>query len=216
MTSNTSLVIGANGQIGKKLIQHMLDADIKVKAMIRDPLQAETFEVMGAEAVIADLETDFSFAFNGCDSVVFTAGSGANTGFDKTLLIDLWAAIKAINYATEHDLKRFIMVSSRGAENPDKGPERIKPYLVAKHAADFVLQSSDLSFTILQPGRLTDDPGTKHIQTQRPENAAEQKISRDDVAESILYCLQHDHTIGKSYELFHGKTTIAEALVKSP
>jgi len=212
MTSNTSLVIGANGQIGKKLIQRMLETGITVKAMIRGPAQAEAFEAMGTEVIIADLEADFSFAFEGCDSVIFTAGSGASTGFDKTLLIDLWAAIKAINYATEHDVRRFIMVSSRGAENPDKGPERIKPYLVAKHAADFVLLQSRLHYTILQPGRLTDDPGTNHIQTQRPENAAEQKISRDDVAESILYCLQHDHTIGSSIELFEGELGIEEAL----
>jgi uncharacterized protein YbjT (DUF2867 family) len=212
MLKNTSLVIGANGQIGKKLIELMIEAGMNVRAMIRDPSQAETFETMGAEIVIADLETDFSFAFNGCDSVIFTAGSGASTGFDKTLLIDLWAAIKAINYATVHNVQRFIMISSRGAENPDKGPERIKPYLVAKHAADFVLQSSDLSFTILQPGRLTNDPGTNHIQTQRPENTADQKISRKDVATCIVYCLQHDHTIASTFELFEGDLSIKEVL----
>jgi len=212
MTSNTSLVIGANGQIGKKLIQRMLKTGFTVKAMIRDPAQAKAFKAMGAKVIIADLEADFSFAFEGCDSVIFTAGSGASTGFDKTLLIDLWAAIKAINYAKEHDIKRFIMVSSRGAENPDNGPERIKPYLVAKHAADFVLLQSELDYTILQPGRLTDDTATNHIQTQRPEKSAEQKISRDDVAESILYCLQHDHTIASSIELFEGELGIEEAL----
>jgi uncharacterized protein YbjT (DUF2867 family) len=209
---NKTLVIGANGQIGKKLVQLMLEAGMNVRAMIRDPSQAITFETMGVEVVIADLEADFSFAFKGCDSIVFTAGSGANTGFDKTLLIDLWAAIKAINYADDQNIQRFIMVSSRGAEDPDKGPERIKPYLVAKHAADFVLLHSRLDYTILQPGRLTDEPGTNHIQTQRPENAAEQKISRDDVAACILYCLQQVHSISKSFELFEGDLSIKNAL----
>jgi len=212
MTSNTSLVIGASGQIGKKLIKIMRESGINVRAMIRDPSQTKTFETMGAEVVIADLEADFSFAFEGCDSVIFTAGSGATTGFDKTLLIDLWAAIKTIHYAADQNVKRFIMVSSRGAENPDNGPERIKPYLVAKHAADFVLLQSQLDYTILQPGRLTDDPGTSHIQTQRPENATEQKISRDDVAACIVYCLQHEHTIGASIELFKGDLSIEGAL----
>lgn len=183
-----------------------------VKAMIRNIEQASYFEALGAEVIVADLETDFSFAFEGCDHVIFTAGSGASTGFDKTLLIDLWAAIKAINFSTEHDVRRFIMVSSRGAVNPDKGPERIKPYLVAKHAADFVLLHSQLDYTILQPGRLTDEPATNHIQIQRPENATEQQISRDDVAACIVYCLQHDHTIGQSFELFEGDLSIEEEL----
>jgi uncharacterized protein YbjT (DUF2867 family) len=207
-----TLVIGANGQIGKKTVAIMREAGMTVKAMIRNPIQASYFENLGAEAVIADLESDFSFAFNDCDRVIFTAGSGATTGFDKTLLIDLWAAIKTINYAIEYNVQRFIMVSSRGAKDPDNGPERIKPYLVAKHAADFALLQSSLNYTILQPGRLTDDPGTKSIQTERPATAADQKISRDDVAASIVYCLQHENTSGKSFELFEGDLSIKNAL----
>ena len=212
MSKNTSLVIGANGQIGKKLIKLMLEAGMNVRAMIRDPSQADLFKSMGAEIIVADLESDFSFAFENCDRVIFTAGSGANTGFDKTLLIDLWAAIKAVNHAADHNAQRFIMVSSRGAENPDNGPERIKPYLVAKHAADFVLVNSQLKYTILQPGRLIGEKGSGRIQTKRPSDATKQKISRDDVAACILYCLQHDHTIGKSLELFDGDISIEDAL----
>ncbi len=32
----------------------------------------------------------------GCDAVIFSAGSGGNTGHDKTLLIDLDGAVKAM------------------------------------------------------------------------------------------------------------------------
>lgn len=211
MHNNQTLVIGANGQIGKKTVTLLRNAGMAIKAMIRNQEQAKFFESLGAEVIAADLEQDFAYAFEGCNQVVFTAGSGAATGFDKTLLIDLWAAIKTINYAEQFNVQRLIMVSSRGAENPDNGPERIKPYLVAKHSADFVLQKSNLDFTILQPGRLTDDSGTSLIQTTRPK-PEEQKISREDVASCILYCLQHDYTIGKVYELFKGETAIADAL----
>lgn len=212
MTNNKTLVIGANGQIGKQTVKLLRDADMEVRAMIRDPAQAPDFEALGAEICIADLEADFSAAFDGYQNVVFTAGSGASTGFDKTLLIDLWAATKAINYALEKHCQHFIMVSSRGAKDPDDGPERIKPYLVAKHAADFVLRQSNLNYTILQPGRLLDEPATGLIQTKRPLAAEKQKISRADVASSIVYCLQQAHTINQSYELFAGTTPIASAL----
>lgn len=214
MNKNKTLVIGANGQIGKKTVKLLCDTGIAVKAMIRNPEQATELEILGAEVVIADLEGDFSSAFDDCQNIVFTAGSGAATGFDKTLLIDLWAAIKAVNYAIDHDIERFIMVSSRGATNPDDGPERIKPYLVAKHAADVALQSSELNYTILQPGRLLNEASTGLIQTQRPA-VEQQAISRDDVAGIIHYCLSHEHTSNQTYELFAGPQSIAEALAAS-
>jgi len=212
MENNKSLVIGANGQIGKKTVKLLRDEGMSVRAMIRDQTQAPDFEALGAEVILANLEADFSAAFEGCQNVIFTAGSGASTGFDKTLLIDLWAAIKTIHYAVEYDVQRFIMISSRGAANPDNGPERIKPYLAAKHAADFVLQTSDLNYTILQPGRLLDEKGTGLIQTSRPAEATEQTIFRDDVASVILYTLNHDHTIGRTVELFNGPESISTAL----
>ncbi|OUR65678.1 hypothetical protein A9Q79_01410 [Methylophaga sp. 42_25_T18] len=212
METNITLVIGANGKIGKKTVKLLRDEGVLVRAMIRDQTQASDFEALGAEVVLADLEADFSAAFEGCQNVIFTAGSGASTGFDKTLLIDLWAAIKAINYAGEYDVQRFIMVSSRGATNPDNGPERIKPYLVAKHAADFVLQTSNLNYTILQPGRLVDETGKGLIQTIRPTEATEQMISRDDVASVIFYSFNHEHTIGTTVELFNGSEPISTAL----
>jgi len=212
MPKNRTLIIGANGQIGKKTVKLLCDDGIPVRAMIRDKAQTPELEALGAEVVIADLEADFSAAFDGCQNVVFTAGSGASTGFDKTLLIDLWAGIKTINYAVKYGIQRFIMVSSRGAANPDNGPERIKPYLVAKHAADFVLQTSDLNYTILQPGRLLDETGTGLIQTDRPADATEQIISRHDVAKVICYCLNHEQSYDHTYELFAGSQSINDAL----
>ena len=207
-----TLLIGANGQVGKKIAALMTQNQLIVKAMIRSPEQAAYFEQHNIEAVIADLETDFEHAFTDCNQVIFTAGSGAQTGFDKTLLIDLWAAIKSIQYAEKHDYKRFVMISSRGAQNPDNGPERIKPYLVAKHAADNALRQSGLNYTILQPGRLLDEQGTGLVTTKRPTTAEQQVISRDDVALAATFCLDQDATFGETFELFKGDTPILKAL----
>jgi|SRR5690554_2111561 len=84
---NKTLVIGANGQIGKLLIQMMSEQQLPVKVMLRSAEQAAEFETMGAEVIIADLEADLpDAAFADCDKVVFTAGSGSKTGADKTIL----------------------------------------------------------------------------------------------------------------------------------
>jgi len=214
MSKNNSkiLLIGANGQIGQKIAALMSQGDLAIKAMIRHAEQATYFDKLNIETVTADLENDFEHAFQECDQMIFTAGSGAHTGFNKTLLIDLWAAVKSIQYAEKHQFRRFIMISARGAKNPDNGPQAIKPYLIAKHAADEALIHSKLNYTILQPGRLLNEAATGLITTTRPSNPAKQIITRDDVAKAVVYCLKQPQTDYKSYELFNGEYPFEKAL----
>ncbi|WP_111642141.1 SDR family oxidoreductase [Marinimicrobium alkaliphilum] len=208
----TTLIIGAHGQIGQLLVKELADHHQKPKAMVRNKQQAEAVRSLGADPVIADLEADFAHAFEGCDKVVFTAGSGAKTGPDKTILVDLWGAIKAVDIAKAKGIKQFVMVSSRGAEDPEAGPTKIKHYTVCKKLADDHLLASGVPYTILRPGRLTDDDATGRVRSQWPDNADDQWISRADVALAIEHCLDSPGTLGKVYPLFHGEQPISACL----
>ena len=55
------------------------------------------------------------------------------------------------------------MVSGAGVENPPRGDDVFEVYLRAKAEADAAVQASDLEWTILRPGGLTDDPGTGNV-----------------------------------------------------
>ncbi|WP_298940855.1 SDR family oxidoreductase [uncultured Psychromonas sp.] len=210
-----TLVIGANGQIGKIVVELLHNQDRPVVAMVRSKQQAEKLENIGVEAVIGDLETDFEHAFKGCDKVVFSAGSGGNTGDDKTLLIDLWAAKKAVDYSLKEGIQHFVMVSGLGAQDPDEFESEIKPYLVAKYFADQYLLSSGLNYTILRPGSLTNDKGNGLITTTRSTSTNDLFISREDVAKSIEYCINRDEVSNQIFELYHGNEVISSALTAS-
>ncbi len=208
----STLVIGANGQIGRLLVDKLVKLGDPPKALVRTEEQAEHFAKLGATPVIGDLEGDFSSAFTGCSQVVFTAGSGGKTGADKTILVDMWGAMKAVDTALNAGIQHFVMVSSRGAENPEQGPDKIKHYTVCKKIADDYLLRSGLAYTILRPGRLTNDPATGRFASQWPADPDDQWIPREDVADTILYCLNEPWTIGKIFPLFHGDKPLEEAL----
>ena len=154
--SERILVLGASGQIGRLLIPKLIADGYSVIAGIRDASKAVELEQAGAEIRIADLEGELGALFEGIDIVIFTAGSGSATGKDKTLTVDLWGAVQAIRASENSQVQRFIMVSALKAEDPNRGSEALKPYLVAKHAADEILKQSSLAYSILRPGRLTD------------------------------------------------------------
>ena len=206
-------VIGANGGIGRRLVPRLDDAGHEPLGVVRSEDQFDAVRERGGEPRLGDLEGEFASALDRADAVVFTAGAGGSTGWDKTILVDLWGAERAIRACEEMGIDRFVMISSRGADAPERRQGPIKPYIVAKHAADRTLQRSSLDETILRPTRLTDEEGTGRVAAyfgSDPETG--DPIPRADVAHAVVECLDHDATIGHAITLYGGETPVEEAL----
>lgn len=204
------LMIGASGNIAKKATIKLLEEGLSVKALVRDAEKLNDIQHDNLTVFEKDLEDDFSAAFKDCEQVVFAAGSGGSTGADKTLLIDLWAARNAVEYAKKHGTNRFTMISSLGADDPDAVPSEIKPYLVAKHMADEHLKLSGLRYTIMRPGSLLDEPGTGKVQTTMPEDKDDAVIPREDVATAIVNAVKSTGSENRIIPLYRGDHDIAE------
>jgi nucleoside-diphosphate-sugar epimerase len=206
-------VIGANGGIGREVVSRLEDTGHDPIGVVRDESQFDGIRKLGGEPRLGDLEGEFASALQGADSVVFTAGSGGDTGWDKTLLIDLWGARRSIDACVEYGIDRFVMISAYEASEPLAEPEAIRPYRVAKRCADDYLEWSPLDGTILRPTTLTDDEGTGRISTAfeyRGENG--EAIPRADVAQTVVACLGTEETIGEPIRLFGGDTSIENAI----
>lgn len=208
------LLIGANGQIGQHLVD-LLDKSNEhtVKAMVRKEEQAEELKKRGIDTVLANLEggtETIAKAAKGCDAVVFTAGSGGSTGFDKTLLIDLDGAIKTFEAAEKAGVERYVMVSAFQSNNRENWHEKIKPYYVAKHYADKMLEASNLNYTIVRPGGLLNEAATGKIAAS--ENLERGSIPREDVARTVMASLTEENTYRQSFDLMSGEADIEDAL----
>lgn len=210
------LVVGANGQIGKHLVAFIQESDgLQARAMIRSEEQAAYFKDLGAEVAIVDLEDDIepiAKAAEGIDAIVFTAGSGPHTGKDKTIMIDLDGAIKTVEAAKEASVKRFIMVSSFDTtrEAIQEASPSFAPYVIAKHYADVWLRDTDLDYTIVHPGLLTNEAGTGKIEAASKVGRA--GVPREDIAQVIVSVLRNDKTIEKEFQVVGGNQPIDEAV----
>lgn len=207
----TTLVIGANGQIGKQFCELAQQAGTPIKAMVRSEEQASWFNDHGIDTVVADLEGEFEHAFEGCDQVVFTAGSGPHTGPDKTLMVDLFGAIRTADIAKQKGLSRYILISAMRAEQPLEAPEKMRPYMAAKFAADVHLRNSGVPYVILKPGRLTDEAASQQFASSIDE-AGDNQISRANVAHALLHVVQSTDVVNQEYLLLDGQRSIDELI----
>src|SRR3954449_2392445 len=180
------VIAGGHGKIALRLEQLLSERDDRVRALIRNPDHSIDVERAGAEPVICDLEReqDLSRFVEGADAAVFAAGAGPGSGPERKRTVDLGAAVKLIKACQDRGVRRYAIVSSIGAHDPKAGPEQMRPYLEAKADADRALMASDLDWTVVRPGGLTDDDGTGRV-TVTTDMTARGPIPRDDVAATL-------------------------------
>lgn len=203
------LVIGANGNTATRVIQRLAGSDHDPIAMIRNPSHRAKFDKLGVPTFLADLEYPIDHAVQGCDAIIFAAGSGGKTGKDKTVLIDHIGAIRSMVAAQVHNVPRYIMLSSINNDINSQSP--IAHYHRAKAHADNYLVETGLDYTIVCPGGLTDDAGTDLVSVNA-ELTGRGLTSRENLASVLVACLDSDNSIGKSFSLLDGDTPLTQAM----
>ncbi|AYE38964.1 SDR family oxidoreductase [Companilactobacillus zhachilii] len=201
------LIIGAHGKVGHLLIGELQSRNIDFVAGLRSQEQIKAYNDNNIETQFIDLTASLdsikdSIEASGADVIVFSAGAGG-AGYDRTLEIDLDGAIKTMMVAEAIGIKRYIMVSSIFSDNRSKwDASGIKPYMIAKHYADDHLRGTNLDYTIIHPGALTDEDGTGKVKLLGSNESG--SIPRVDVARALAEIIQNPTTIGKEYTFASG------------
>ena len=182
--------------------------------MIRNPDHADDVRADGGEPTVCDLEKatlpEVAMAIEGATASSSprepdrAAAPSARPRWTAT------AAIKLLEAATSAHVRGYVMISAMGTEIPPARDDVFSVYLRAKADADRALMDSDRDWTIVRPGRLTDDPGTgtARIARQLPHG----EISRDDVAATVAVAIHEPLAVGRVLSVIGGDTPIPAAL----
>jgi uncharacterized protein YbjT (DUF2867 family) len=206
-------IVGAHGSVAMLLHPKLREKGHTVRGIIRKEEQADDLREVGAEPVVCDIEQndDISDAVGNVDAVVFAAGAGPGSGAERKWTVDRDGAIKLIEAAKKNDINRYVMISAMGLDNP-RGNAVFKTYLKAKAEADEALRHSGLDYTIVKPGRLTDEPGTGKVAIGH--NLPKKEIPREDVAAVLAEILEIPILSGEQLALTSGDTPIVKAMRK--
>ena len=206
------LVAGGHGQIALRLLKLLSERGHRGRGMIRNPDHGADLEAVGAEPVLCDLESDDPRPHIGAaQAIVFAAGAGPGSGPERKRTVDLGAAVKLIEAAQELGVARYVMVSAMGTQDVERASEAMRPYIQAKKEADDALMASGLDWTIVRPGRLTDDPGTGMVDAARVL-ARYGEITRDDTALVLLEVLERPSLARVAFDVLGGPTPVGAAL----
>src|SRR5215212_11029100 len=128
-------IAGGHGQIALRLARILTERRDEVLSLIRNPDHAEDVRAAGAEPVLCDLEQagddEVVAAIDQADAVVFAAGAGPGSGAARKATMDYGGAVKLIGAAKAAGIRRYVIVSSMGANADAAGDDTFSVYLRA-------------------------------------------------------------------------------------
>lgn len=216
------VIAGGHGKIALRLSRLLAQRGDGVIGLIRNPDHAEEVAATGAEAVVFDLENErvdtLAEHLVAADAVVFAAGAGPGSGIPRKDTVDRAGAALLAGAAQRRGVRRYLLVSAMGFDPDDPGwappagtSDVFAAYLRAKAAAERDLTARDLDWTVLRPGKLTDDQAHGRVRLAPPP-VPRGEISRADVAAVLAALLDEPRTTGRTLEVVGGDTPIADAV----
>jgi len=213
MATMRIIIAGGHGKIALRLAKLL---GVGAAGLVRNPAHLADVEATGAEAVLCDLEkssvAEVAEILRDADAVVFAAGAGPGSGVARKDTVDRAASVLLADAAERAGVRTFVQISSMGAGKPPApGSDEVwATYIRAKTEAEEDLRSRDLDWTILRPGRLTDEPGIGLVRLA-PE-VPPGSVPRDDAAAVIAALLRTPYAGRRTLELVTGDIPIGEAV----
>lgn len=205
-------VAGGSGRVATELIKNLVNNGNEVVAGARHP--ENIIKLDNVTPVDLDLHvpvTEIAKLMNGSDAVYFVAGSRGK----DLLQTDAMGAVKTMQAAEQNGIKRYIMLSSMYALQPEMWAKyealaAITDYNIAKFFADnYLIHNTNLDYTIVQPATLTEKPATNKVTLGEGDDTTN---TIPDVAKVLADTLKYDNTIGHVIMMRNGDTPIDDAL----
>lgn len=205
-------IAGGSGRVAKELIKDLVDKEYEVIAGSRHP--EKIINLAGVTPIKLDLTDDphkIASLMANAEAVYFVAGS---RGHDL-LQTDAMGAVKTMQAAKLAGIKRYIMLSSMYALQPEKWAKfpalaSITDYNIAKFFADnYLIHNTDLDYTIIQPASLTEETATGKVKFGEGDDTTN---TIADVAQVLADVLTAKNTLGKVIIMRNGDTPIDEAI----
>lgn len=204
------LVVGATGNLGGRVVEHLLSRGKRVRALVRPPTDATRLERKGVEVVRGDLTVRSSLdgPLAGVSAVVTTAAgyTGRRRG-DSLATVDVQGNRNLVDAAANARVSRFVFTSILKC---DLAPE--VPHFWAKKLIEDALEARAVPFVALRPGAFIVPPGSgwdfwsKGLRRGRlrsfgPRDVPWTWIHIDDVARALSLAVDAPSVLGRRIEL---------------
>ena len=197
-------IFGATGGTGRQIVRQALEAGHSVTALVRNPAKA-VIEHASLTLVQGNVlnQADVTPVVAGADAVIVALD---NTADNPEMVVSRGTGV-VIQAMQAQGVRRIIIVSSIGVGESKEQVSFVFKMLMGtilkkamedKEAQEKLVKASDLEWTIVRPGGLTDAPATGAYQSGTDPKIKAGQVSRADVAAFVLRQVEDPQYIRKA------------------
>lgn len=206
------LIAGATENLGRCLVDYLAQhSEHDIYALMHEEESKQTMGSFNHDRITITTATveELCSLLKEIDVVIYAGGCDVKTN-DVKMNDSVLRDTKAMINASRNDVKRFILLSAMGADDP-QGP--IEDYLYKKRKAEDYLKNTGMEFSIIRTGELSSEKPSGKVKLKENINWVEDPIiSCMDVAKVIAASLDSDHITNKTVELISGDTSVEDAI----
>ena len=197
------LVAGATGGLGQQIVSRLLRQNKHVRALVRDRLKGRALLGENLELAQGDMRQIDTLheAVQNVTTVICVTGTRTSEGGNNPQAVDYEGVRNLANAAKGAGVQHFILVSSLGVTHDDHPLNNMGRVLEWKKKGEDALRASGLTYTIIRPGGLTDEPGGQRALKLDQGDKISGRISRADAADIILQALHNPHALNATFEV---------------
>lgn len=208
-----TLVAGATGNTGRRLIAALKAQGIPVRAMTRSLENAHEKVGTDYDWVVADVTdiTTLPAALDGVENVISTLGARRTDANNTPEAVDYGGVKNLVDAAKQAGVKHFVLMSSTSVT---AGPDHFlnknfDNLLMWKFKAEEHLRQSGLDYTVVRSAGLRNnyEPGMGILFTQG-DKAPGGLITYDDVIAVLIESLSNPEAKNKTFEIMNYKAFI--------
>jgi nucleoside-diphosphate-sugar epimerase len=230
-------VTGGTGFVGGHLVDALLRRGDRVTCLVRSAEKAGELEGRGCRVVVGHLGDAAALAslVQGCDVVYHAAAAVAALTEGELYRINVEGTTRVAHAAKKAGIGRLLHVSSLAVTGPtvpgrpldESAPPRpVTPYGRSKQAAEDVVRSAGVAFTIVRPPAVYGPRDRQFLRLFRIVRrgwaplllGGSQELSlvySGDLALGLIAAATSDATVGGTYHAAAGEVVTQRALVES-
>ena len=205
------LVAGASGRAGHFVVEHLREEGVAFRAMTRS--REEAMKRLGPAFADVDwVECDVrdaaqvAAAMRGVTEVISVIGANQITGPNSAEFVDYGGVKNLVDAALAQKVRHFVLLTAIGVTDPDHPFNKAtKGALGWRLKGEDYRRASGLSYTIVRPGGLVNDPaGQKGLRIEQGDHwrpLLRSTLSRDDLALVLIESLRNPAARRTTFEL---------------
>jgi uncharacterized protein YbjT (DUF2867 family) len=226
LQGQTILVAGASGRTGRYVVQHLQDQHLHFRAMTRN--RAEAVKRLTAADPTVDwnsvgwIECDVrdpaqvSAAMLGVDRVISVIGANEVAGANSAEFVDYGGIRNLVDAAVRDKVEQFVLLTAIGVTDPEHPFNKAtKGALTWRFKGEEYLRASGLTYTIVRPGGLVNEPaGQKGLRLEQGDAwrpLLRSTLSRDDLALVLIEVLRQPGARDTTFELVNDASAVPGA-----